>query len=148
MNRNGVYRLSPDGMLDQVISDMTFPNGVALSPDQGALLIAQSDPKQPVVRKLDLSRGGSDELWFDVTPFINGHEGLPDGMAVASSGHVFVAGPGGVLVVTPDGECIGRIGTGRATANCAFGSDGQTLFMTARDLLLSVETKVWGVGRF
>ncbi|MEP0391786.1 MAG: SMP-30/gluconolactonase/LRE family protein [Erythrobacter sp.] len=145
---NGVYRYSKTAGLAPLVSDMTFPNGVALTPDERSLLIAQSDPKHPIIRKVDLQNGSQEAAWFDASPYMVGHDGLPDGLAVSTTGHVFVAGPGGVLVLTSKGECIGRIGTGRATANCTFGGDGQTLFITARDILLRVETFVRGVGRF
>lgn len=144
MALNGVYRLAPGGTLECVIEDMTFPNGVALSPGGDALYIAQSDPAAPLVRRLDLASGAQEERWFDVSPYMDGHAGLPDGMAVAANGDLFLAGPGGVLVIDRDARCLGRIATGRATANCTFGEDGRTLFITARDRLLSVRTKLPG----
>lgn len=148
MTINGVYRLTPGGTLSRIVEDMTFPNGVALSPSEDALYIAQSDPQAPLVRKLTLDGDMRGREWFDARPFMEGHSGLPDGMAVAETGHVFLAGPGGVLVIDSDANCLGRIGTGRATANCAFGEDGRTLFITAQNRLLSVRTKVKGIGRF
>lgn len=146
MDANGVYRLAPDGTVSRIVDGLTFPNGVALSPDGRTLLIAQSDPLAPHVYSMDLASRAEPSLWFDATPFMDGNPGLPDGMAVATSGHIFLAGPGGVLVLDADAKCLGRIATGRATANCAFGEDGQTLFITAQDRLLSVRTKVRGLG--
>ncbi|QYJ07745.1 SMP-30/gluconolactonase/LRE family protein [Qipengyuania flava] len=142
MAANGVYRLSPDGTLSRIVEDMTFPNGVALSLDEKALFISQSDPSASIVRKLDLRAGARPHTWFDATPYRQGHAGLPDGMAMAANGDLFLAGPGGVLVIDREGVCHGRIATGRATANCAFGEDGHTLFITAQDRLLAVRTKV------
>ncbi|MEL7446343.1 MAG: SMP-30/gluconolactonase/LRE family protein [Pseudomonadota bacterium] len=151
MSVNGVYRLDPDGQIIRLVDDMTFPNGVVLSPDERWLYVSQSDPDAPLVRRFELARAtgvGDGETWFDAQPFMHEVGGLPDGMAVAASGHVFLAGPGGVLVVSPAGECLGRIFTGRPSANCAFGEDGRTLFITAQDRLLAVRTKVTGLGRF
>ena len=148
MEHNGVYRISPNGEVSRIVEDMSFPNGVALSADQSALYIAQSDPDAPLVRKLDLAGDKGSRLWFDARPYMKGHAGLPDGMAVSRSGHVFLAGPGGVLVIDTSARCLGRIATGRATANCAFGEDGRTLFITAQNRLLAVRTRVVGTGQF
>ncbi len=150
---NGVYRLGSDGALSRLVDDMTFPNGIVLSPDESSLYVSQSDPEAPLIRRFDTpaqgeSPIGGGEIWFDAKPFMHEVGGLPDGMAVATSGHVFLGGPGGVLVIDPQARCMGRIGTGRATANCAFGEDGRTLFITAADRLVAVRTKVAGVGRF
>ncbi len=147
---NGVYRLRPDGTIEQILSDMTFPNGIALSPDESRLYISQSDPEAPLIRELTLAADGSvtgDRLLFDAKPYMaEDAPGLPDGMAISSEGHLFATGPGGVLIIAPDGKLLGRIKTGRATANCAFGGDGRTLFMTAHDRLLKIETKVRGLS--
>lgn len=146
MEVNGVYRLSPDGKLARIASGLTFPNGVALSPDGSVLFISQSDPASPHVFRLGLDGAQEPSLWFDASPFTQDKPGLPDGMAMSANGHLFLAGPGGVLVIDPAGRCLGRIATGRATANCAFGEDGRTLFITAQDRLLAVRTKVVGLG--
>ena len=143
---NGVYRLSPKGGLVRLVDWLTFPNGLAIAPDGRTLYISQSDPAAPYVYALDLEGTGQPSVWFDARPFMESNPGLPDGMAVAETGHVFLAGPGGVLVIDPAGNCLGRIATGRATANCAFGEDGRTLFVTAQDRLLSVRTLISGLG--
>jgi gluconolactonase len=72
--------------------------------------------------------------------------GLPDGMAVDRQGHIWATGPGGVLVFTPDGQLLGRLNTGQRTANCTFGADGKTLFITADSYVCRVKTLVPGVG--
>jgi gluconolactonase len=64
--------------------------------------------------------------------------GLPDGMAVAANGMLFATGPGGVIVFAPDGKRLGRIETGKAVSNVAFGDDGHTLYMTSSDALARV----------
>lgn len=149
---NGVYRIAPDGRVDRLLGDMTFPNGIALSPDGLTLYVAQSDPSAMHIRRLVMQadgEGGFEDggVWFDAAPLAGeGLPGLPDGMAVAETGHVFATGPGGVLILSPEGGCIGRILTGRATANCAFGgADGSILFMTAHDRLLRIPTRTRGV---
>ncbi len=146
---NGVYKRDPDGKVERIIADMTLPNGVILSPDEKYLYVSQSDPSQALVRRYRLAdMQQSASPWFDASPFMSGHQGLPDGMAISTSGYVFVAGPGGILVVNDAGKCLGRIATGRATANCAFGEDGRTLFITAQNQLYRVRTLAKGSGRF
>jgi gluconolactonase len=73
-------------------------------------------------------------------------KGLPDGLKVDTDGHLFATGPGGVLVLTPDGRHLGTIVTGQATSNCAFGDDGRTLYMTAHSSLMRVRLKTRGMG--
>ncbi|MEO1554211.1 MAG: SMP-30/gluconolactonase/LRE family protein [Pseudomonadota bacterium] len=146
---NGVYHVSDSGLLTRLVEDMTFPNGVALSPDERTLYVSQSDPNRPIIRAFELSADGaieSDRVLFDASALMNENaKGLPDGMAVCSRGNLFATGPGGVLVISPEGALLGRILTGRATANCAFGEDGRTLFMTAHDRLLKVRTNSLGL---
>ncbi|MBV7260335.1 SMP-30/gluconolactonase/LRE family protein [Erythrobacter crassostreae] len=153
MEHNGVYRLDKTGAVTRIVDDMTLPNGVALSPGEKALYVSQSDPDAPLIRRFllkdgKIAKGDGGEIWFDAKPYMHVAGGLPDGMAVSAEGYVFLGGPGGVLVIDPQGICLGRIGTGRATANCAFGEDGKTLFITAADRLVSVRTEVAGLGQF
>ncbi len=144
MAYNGVYRLSKDGSITLLLDDMSFPNGIALSVDEQYLFVSQSDPDGPVIRRIGLNGNRSDEIWFDAKPYMSDGPGLPDGMVMASSGHLFATGPGGVWILEPSGEPLGRINPGRAVANCAFGEDGFTLFLTAHDRLVRARVKVRG----
>ena len=145
MEANGVYRLSPSGAVERLLADMTRPNGVALSPDESTLYIAQSDPEAPILRALDLATGATRTL-FDFKPYQDaGLPGLPDGIAVAGTGELFVTGPGGVYLLTAEGDALARVDTGVATANCAFGEDGSTLFITAHTKLLRLPTRLKGL---
>lgn len=145
---NGVYLIDPDGNVSLITDKMTFPNGVAHSPDEQTLYATQSDPEAALVRRFNKRSDGTYEdmgVWQDFTSMVSDElPGLPDGMDVDQDGNVFITGPGGVLIVSPEGTLLGRINTGRATANCAFGEDGRTLFMTATDTLLSIQTKTRG----
>jgi len=146
MEINGVYHLSPERELHRIVDDMSFPNGVALSPDETYLYISQSDPKAPIIRRMNLRDGTEDRQWFNASSHLQDGPGLPDGMAVAASGHIFATGPGGVFVLTPEGKALGRINPGRACANCAFGEDGYSLFIAAQDRLMRVRLKVQGLN--
>ncbi|WP_018995585.1 SMP-30/gluconolactonase/LRE family protein [Hirschia maritima] len=150
MAHNGVYKLSPNGEVTRLLDDMTFPNGVVLSPDEGHLYISQSDPEAAIVRRLTLSNEftpTNDEIWFDASQYQNEDmPGLPDGMTVCADGSVFVTGPGGVFLISADGTALGRITTGRANANCVFGEDGQSLFITAGHSLIKLPTLCRGLA--
>ena len=148
-SHNGVYRLSPAGDVELLTDALTFPNGVSLSPDETTLYVAQSDPQQPVVFAIDINGNApkAPEIFFDMKPYMSeAAPGLPDGFAMCETGDMFVTGPGGVFILSPDGQVLGRILTGSATANCAFGEAGRTLFITAQDRLLRIPTKALGLG--
>jgi len=147
----GVYRIAPDGSLTLLCDTMTRPNGIALSPDERTLYVAQSDPKAPIWRAFSLAADGTladvqaeGRVFFDATPLAKARRGNPDGLKVDTAGNVFATGPGGVLVFAPDGTHLGTLLTGQATANCAFGEDGKTLFITADSLLCRVRLATKG----
>jgi gluconolactonase len=146
---NGVYRLAPDGRVSVLVKDLRAPNGIGLSPDGGTLYVGQSDPNRPVVMAYDVAKDGTvsnGRVFFDTTPLRKNGPGGPDGLKVDRAGNVFTTGPGGVVVVSPKGEYLGTIVTGVPTANCAFGDDGSTLYMTANDKLCRVRTTTKGLG--
>jgi gluconolactonase len=132
---NGVYRISAnDGAVTLLTKEMTFPNGLAFSPDEKTLYVANSDPKKAIWEAFPVKDDGTlgeGKLFADVTSSVPSKKGLPDGMKVDEKGNLFATGPGGVLVFAPDGTHLGTFATGEATGNCAFGEDGGTLFITA-----------------
>jgi gluconolactonase len=143
----GVYRIAPDGTLALACRTMTRPNGIALAPDEKTLYVAQSDPEAPLWKAFTLQPDGTlDEgrTFFDAAKLFATRKGLPDGLRVDEAGNLFATGPGGVLVFAPDGTHLGTILTGQKTANCAFGEDGRTLYMTADSLLCRVRLATRG----
>jgi gluconolactonase len=145
----GVYRLSKDGKLKLLVKDLTRPNGIVFSPDEKTLYVGNSDPKiaiwmaYPVKTDGTLGKG---KLFFDATAWVGKKPGLPDGMKVDQSGNLFATGPGGVLVLTPEGKHLGTIATGVPTANCCFGEDGMTLFVAANDNICRIRLSTKGNG--
>ena len=146
---NGVYHLAPHGEIKLIDKERTFPNGIAISKDARTLYVSQSDPEQPILMRYELDTDYKlirKEMFFDFTSFIRPDaHGLPDGMTLDENGNIFTTGPGGVFVITPEGEALGRLSLDRASANCSFGEDGKTLFITNQDRLLSVATKTLGL---
>jgi len=146
---NGVYRLAPDGRVSVLVKDLKAPNGIGLSPDGRTLYVGQSDGARPVVMAYELAKNGTvsnGRVFFDTTPLRKNGPGAPDGLKVDRDGNVFTTGPGGVVVLSPRGEYLGTIVTGVPTANCAFGDDGSTLYITANDTLCRVRTTTKGLG--
>jgi gluconolactonase len=145
---NGVYRVDLDGSVHLVDREMTFPNGLALTPDERTLYVANSDRNQPVWMAFSLNERGdalSKRVFADSSDLMSKNSpGVPDGMRVTLDGTVFATAPGGVLVMNPDGKRLGRIRTGTAIANCAFGDDGRTLYMTSHDFLARIRLKIDG----
>ncbi len=145
----GVFRLAPEGEVTLVTDEMTRPNGIALSPDEKTLYVAQSDGVAPILRAFDVEPDGSvtnSRVFYDALEESKRLRGMPDGLAVDAAGNLFATGPGGVLVIAPDGTLLGRLATGVATANCRWGDDGSTLYITAHMHLCRVRTSTKGLG--
>ena len=145
----GVYRIAPDGKVTLVTKELERPNGIALSPDEKTLYVASSHLPQPVIMAFSVNEGGivgNGRVLFDANTLESTLTGAFDGMTVDRHGNLFATGPGGVLVLTPEGKHLGTLLTTQRTANCKFGEDGSTLFITADDYLLRVRTTTRGVG--
>lgn len=141
---NGVFRLK-GGMLDVIITDMTRPNGLAISPDEKTLYVANSDDNKRLWMRYDLAADGrvsNGRVFVDVGDSTDG--GLPDGMKLDADGRVWATGPGGVWVFRPDGTHLGTIKLPEQPANCGWGDDGRSLYMTAETGLYRLKTSVMG----
>jgi gluconolactonase len=140
----GIYRIAPEGTTSMV-ADCEYPNGLAFSPDERTLYVANTrwtqyihafelDASGAVVRRRIFADMSSDET-----------DGVPDGMKVDVDGRVYCTGPGGTWVFAPDGVRLGIIRTPEVPANLAFGGpDLRTLFFTARTSVYTRRVKVPG----
>jgi gluconolactonase len=145
---SGVYRVSADlGSMSLIIDDMVRPNGLAFSPDESILYVA--DSRRRHLRAYDMLPNGTigketSRLFVD----LNGAEpGVPDGIKVDTAGNVYSGGAGGLYIMDSKGKKLGRIVHGQpATTNIAFGGDDwKTLYFTTRSTLFSVNVKIAGV---
>ena len=141
----GVYRLSKSGQLTLLTKELSRPNGLAFSPDEKTLYVANSDPDRAIWMAYPVKADGTlgqGKVFADVTAMVAAKlPGLPDGMKVDQLGNLFASGPGGIHIYASDGKMLGRIETGERTANCAWGEDGSTLFLTADMYLCRIKTK-------
>lgn len=145
----GVYRVTPDGVVTLLTKELERPNGIALSPDEKTLYVANSHGPRPIWMAypvLDDGTIGTGKVFFDATELAKTANGAPDGMEVDELGNVFATGPGGVLVFSPEGKHLGTLKTGQATSNIAFGEDGKTLFITADMYVLRIPLSTKGKG--
>jgi gluconolactonase len=139
---NYVYRFDPaTKKTTTVVKDFDMPNGLCFSPDETRLYVADSG-KPHHIRVFDVKKDGvvSDGKVFAVID-----KGGPDGIRCDADGRIWSSSGAGADIFAPDGSLIGKINTPKSGANLCFGGqNGTTLFITARDGLYAVETKVKG----
>ena len=145
----GVYRLQKDGAVTVQYKDMSRPNGIAFSPDEKTLYVANSDGSDPVWRAFPVQADGNlgaPRAFFDGSKDDRIPRGGGDGLKVDVQGNVFATGPGGVLVLSPQGKLLGRIVTGERIANVGWGNDGTVLYLTSDMYLCRIQTRTKGAG--
>jgi gluconolactonase len=141
---NGVYRYA-NGKLQLLIKDLTRPNGIAFSPDEQSLYVANSDENKKIWMRYDVAQDGTVSngiVFADVTGRTD--PGLPDGMKVDSEGNVYATGPRGIWIFSPEGNHLGIIQPSETPANCNWGDDGRTLYITAQTSPYRIRLSVTG----
>jgi len=140
---NGVYRYA-NGKVEAIVKDLTSPNGIAFSPDGKVLYVSNTQPEAYWMR-YDVAPDGSVSggRRFADASGVKG-PGVPDGMKVDSKGNVYGTGPGGVLVFSPSGKHLGTIKVPEVAANCGWGDDGNSLYITASTSMYRVRLSVAG----
>lgn len=144
----GVYRIDPQGKVSLVDKTLDRPNGTAVSPDGKTLYVSQSSGSQPYITAYPIAangKTGKGKVIFDGSTYLKeGKYGIFDGMKVDKLGNIFASGMGGVLIIAPSGKLLGQIELGQFTANCGWGDDGSTLYITSDMYLCRVKTKTGG----
>jgi gluconolactonase len=144
IGEGAVYRIAPDGAVHRVCW-CEYPNGLALSPDERTLYVANTRWTQYVhAVELD-SDGGMIRRRVFADMSAEGTNGVPDGMKVDAAGRIFCTGTGGIWVFAPDGARIGIIEMPEVCANVAFGGpDLRTLFCTASTSVYTLRVRTPG----
>jgi gluconolactonase len=125
---SGVYRVR-DGEIALVTSELKGPNGIALSPDERFLYVGDWDPDHKAVMRYELATGRGEPL-CDLTA--EPGEDAIDGIEVDRAGRLYVCGPGGIWILSPQGERLGLIELPEAPHNLAWGdADRRALYVTA-----------------
>lgn len=140
----GVYRLDPDGGMQVLVDDFQKPNGLGFSPDESVLYIDDSERQH--VRAFDVQADGSlanGRLFADLA---DPGDGVPDGLKIDQEGNVLVTNSMGMWTYAADGTFRGLIEVPEVPANCAWGDDGRTLYMTARTSVYRVRVKTAGIS--
>jgi gluconolactonase len=144
----GVYRVSADlQRVNMVVRDFVNPNGLTFSPDEKTLYINDSNRHRKLIKAYDVEVNGmldlgSERLFCDMRG--DDRPGAPDGMKVDVEGNVYCTGPGGIWVITPEGEHIGTIQT-RAVNMAWGGADWTTLFFTGPTTLHRIRLNIPGI---
>jgi len=140
---NAVWRYA-GGKLAPVITDMTQPNGIALSPDEKTLYVSNSMPEM-YVRAYDVGADGklSNPRTLIKYPGAPAPD-VPDGLKVDSAGNIWTSGPGGVRIISPQGKVLGQLVIPEVVANIGFADDGKTVYLTGSTSLYRLHSKVAG----
>jgi gluconolactonase len=140
----GVYHVRDSGTVTLLVDSITRPNGIALTPDEKHLLIANSDPQKPWWYIYDLKYDCTLEngrILHDASEALKVDKGLPDGMKIDRKGNVFASGPGGIWIFNPEGTLLGKIKFPELVSNCALSADEKILYVTADMYLLRVRLR-------
>lgn len=143
---SGVFA-AKDGKIQLVSKDFTGPNGIAFSPDEKFLYVGDWDEKKKVVMRYEVQADGSlknGKVFFDMTK-APGEDAL-DGMKIDKAGNLYVSGPGGLWILSPQGKHLGTIIGPKHPHNFAWGdADGKTLYLCARSGLYRIKLNIEGI---
>lgn len=143
---SGVFRWK-EGEVTLLSTDLTGPNGIAFSPDEKYLYVGDWDDKRKVVMRYPVRADGMlgvGELFHDFTT--DPGEDAIDGIKVDTAGNVYVSGPGGLWILSPEGKALGLVKAPRHPHNMTWGdADGKTLYLAAQDRVYRMRLKIPGV---
>jgi gluconolactonase len=138
---HGVFTIAPQGSLALLIDDFDRPNGLAFSPDERTLYIAETNRRH--VRAFDVDSEGAltnGRIFSEMR-----EEGRPDGMKVDREGRLYVSAKT-VQVFASDGKPLGVIDCPQSPANCAWGGDGSDFYITARTAVYRLRMQTTGIA--
>ena len=143
---SGVYRVA-DGEIHLVTAELEGPNGLAFSPDERYLYVGNWDPERKVVMRYELDGAGA-VVGSDVLCELTDEPGEDaiDGIKVDARGNLYVCGPSGIWLISPEGERLGTLILPEAPHNLAWGDeDARTLYITALTSVYRIRLNVSGI---
>jgi len=143
---SGVFALY-NGRLKLVTKELKGPNGIAFSPDEKYLYVGNWDPEKKIVMRYEVAADATlsnGRVFFDMTA-APGEDAI-DGIKVDRQGNLYVSGPGGLWIISPEGKHLGTVIPPKHPHNFAWGDDGRTLYMTARDGLYRMALLIPGIS--
>lgn len=144
LSYSGVFALYK-GQLKLVSTDLKGPNGIAFSPDEKYLYVGNWDPEKKIIMRYEVGENGAlnnSKVFFDMT-HAPGEDAI-DGIKVDRRGNLYVSGPGGLWIISPEAKHLGTIVAPKHPHNMAWGDDGKTLYLTAQGTLYRMPLKVAG----
>ncbi|GAA3862536.1 SMP-30/gluconolactonase/LRE family protein [Celeribacter arenosi] len=144
-----VYRIDPSGAVSMVVSDMVQPNGLAFSPDESLLYIADTGQTHepdcdPVIRAYEVQGDGVGAG----VDFVKSDAGLFDGFRVDTQGNIWTSAGDGVHCYGADGVLLGKIRIEETVANLVFGGPKKNrLFICATTTLRAIYVNATGAAR-
>jgi len=145
---SGVFRVSPDGKSVQLLTkELSGPNGLAFSPDEKYFYVDNWDDKKKIIMRYEVNADGTlskGKVFFDMTS-AEGEDAL-DGLKIDQKGNLYVSGPGGLWIISPEGKHLGTIAGPEHPHNFAWGDDdGKTLYLCAKTGLYRIRLNVPGI---
>lgn len=140
----GVYKVTTEGNVVLLTDSITRPNGIALSPDEKQLFVANSDGDKPYWYVYDLTENDTivnGKIFYDPSVASKTEKGSPDGMKIDSKGTIYATGPGGIWIFDRNAKLLGKIKYPEFTSNCALSADEKTLFVTADGDVLRIKMR-------
>jgi gluconolactonase len=127
----GIYRLTSDGEIVLLDKSLVRPNGLAFSPDEKKLYVADSQERKIYVWDVD-DQGmiSGKKLFVDM---ISEKSGSADGMKMGKDGFLYATGPGGIWIIDADGSVVATVDVPGQTTNCNWGPKGEILYITSGD---------------
>jgi len=146
LSYSGVFCLIK-GQLKLVATDLNGPNGLAFSPDEKFLYVDNWDLERKIVMRYEVQPDGSlanGKVFFDATA--EPGEDAWDGMKVDQQGNLYLSGPGGLWIISPEGKHLGTITGPEHPHNMAWGDeDGKTLYLCAKTGLYRIRFNIAGI---
>ena len=107
----GIYKYTTDHQLILMTGEVSRPNGLALSPDESKMYVANTDATQAQWLEFDVLADTliNKKVIYDCTDMIGKEVGFPDGVKVDDHGNIFTAGPGGIWIFSSDHRLLGKI---------------------------------------